>query len=304
MSEIYADSIEAKVDGTNQIVPIRDITKAPAIIASASGESIQLSDSGDAPLTDIKLYGKSEQDGTPSIENPVEIAIPGIDGSITLTISDGAENQQSLTVSTPNGLPGIPVEAGGNYTDEDGQQWICDEIDFEEGKYTKNCNIITVDESSNISLSFTNEFGINNFRYNADVVSNKPRAICNALKEQTELAANVKDEGFLVSSYVIYIRLKATSYPDVETLKTYLKSSPLMFIVQKPVTSVTDISSEEISAYKQLFSNYPNTNVFNDGTPQAGMEVTYTADTKMYIDNKFEELQSSLANTQSTLLEV
>ena len=32
------------------------------------------------------------------------------------------------TIPTPNGLAGIPVDGGGNYTDENGQQWICDEI--------------------------------------------------------------------------------------------------------------------------------------------------------------------------------
>lgn len=36
---------------------------------------------------------------------------------------------KTVTISTPNGLPGIPVDSGGNYTDPDGQQWICDEID-------------------------------------------------------------------------------------------------------------------------------------------------------------------------------
>lgn len=35
---------------------------------------------------------------------------------------------QSLVFQTPNGLPGIPVDSGGNYTDSNGQQWICDEI--------------------------------------------------------------------------------------------------------------------------------------------------------------------------------
>ena len=37
---------------------------------------------------------------------------------------------QTLTTSASNGLPGIPVTSGGNYTDADGQQWVCDEIDF------------------------------------------------------------------------------------------------------------------------------------------------------------------------------
>ena len=41
--------------------------------------------------------------------------------------------EQILTLPTPNGLPGIPVTSGGNYTDPQGQQWICDEVDLERG---------------------------------------------------------------------------------------------------------------------------------------------------------------------------
>ena len=41
--------------------------------------------------------------------------------------------EQLLTLPTPNGLPGIPVTSGGNYTDQSGQQWVCDEVDFGKG---------------------------------------------------------------------------------------------------------------------------------------------------------------------------
>lgn len=41
--------------------------------------------------------------------------------------------EQLLTLPTPAGLPGIPVTSGGNYTDPQGQQWVCDEIDLERG---------------------------------------------------------------------------------------------------------------------------------------------------------------------------
>lgn len=41
--------------------------------------------------------------------------------------------EQLLTLPTPNGLPGIPVSSGGNYTDPQGQQWVCDEVDLERG---------------------------------------------------------------------------------------------------------------------------------------------------------------------------
>lgn len=44
---------------------------------------------------------------------------------------------QSMSVTTPNGLPGIPVASGGNYTDENGQQWICDEVDLGRGVYVQ-----------------------------------------------------------------------------------------------------------------------------------------------------------------------
>ena len=39
-------------------------------------------------------------------------------------------HEQLLTLPTPNGLPGIPVTSGGNYTDPSGQQWVCDEVDL------------------------------------------------------------------------------------------------------------------------------------------------------------------------------
>ncbi len=41
--------------------------------------------------------------------------------------------EQLLTLPTPNGLPGIPVTSGGNYIDQSGQQWVCDEVDLERG---------------------------------------------------------------------------------------------------------------------------------------------------------------------------
>ena len=42
-------------------------------------------------------------------------------------------HEQLLTLPTPNGLPGIPVTSGGNYTDQSGQQWVCDEVDLKRG---------------------------------------------------------------------------------------------------------------------------------------------------------------------------
>ena len=45
---------------------------------------------------------------------------------------------QSLSISTPTGLPAIPVDTDGNYTDANGQQWISDYVDLKRGKYVQN----------------------------------------------------------------------------------------------------------------------------------------------------------------------
>ena len=54
---------------------------------------------------------------------------------------------QLLTIPTPNGLPGIPVTSGGNYTDENGQQWICDEVDMERGMRVQRVDKAALDDT-------------------------------------------------------------------------------------------------------------------------------------------------------------
>lgn len=59
-----------------------------------------------------------------------------------MTLSDGNDKTQTLTLPTPNGLPGIPVTSGGNYTDPQGQQWVCDEVDLKRGVKVQRVNAV------------------------------------------------------------------------------------------------------------------------------------------------------------------
>ena len=70
---------------------------------------------------------------SPSPDYPQEIKSAGDIGSVAVTLSDGNGKTQTLTLPTPNGLLGIPVTSGGNYIDPSGQQWVCDEVDLEQG---------------------------------------------------------------------------------------------------------------------------------------------------------------------------
>ena len=54
-------------------------------------------------------------------------------------------------MQTSGGLHGIPVSGGGNYTDADGQQWVCDELDFTQGKRIKRVNVEALDATKTLS---------------------------------------------------------------------------------------------------------------------------------------------------------
>ena len=60
-------------------------------------------------------------------------------------------HEQVITVQTSGGLHGIPVSGGGNYTDADGQQWVCDELDFTQGKRIKRVNVEALDATKTLS---------------------------------------------------------------------------------------------------------------------------------------------------------
>ena len=110
-----------------------DKARQNILIGTETGNPVSVSDAFSAPLCGLTVYGKSTQDGTPSPDNPVPIVSAGDGGTITVTIGDGADERQTITLQTPNGLRGILVTSGGNYTDPSGQQWVCDEVDLERG---------------------------------------------------------------------------------------------------------------------------------------------------------------------------
>lgn len=202
----------------------------------------------------------------------------------------------SLTVQTPNGLPGIPVESGGNYTDETGQQWICDEVDFARGKYVQRCYTVTLtgneegahkDSKSYMMVYLdgtTNPLSKDSY-YGRLGLSNK--LPCGT---QFEIASGIKNI-FAVNAANIYIAVEGLS-TEAEYRDNILPGMVVQYILETPIE--TDLSAEELAQYAALHTNYPNTTVFNDAG--AEMELKYVADTKTYIDNKFAQLAVAIVN--------
>ena len=66
---------------------------------------------------------------------------------------------QTLIIPTPGGLPGIPVSSGGNYTDENGQLWVTDEVDLAKGVHIKRIEQIASYNNESINGLYISETG-------------------------------------------------------------------------------------------------------------------------------------------------
>ena len=215
-------------------------------------------------------------------------------------------NGQTITANTPNGLPGIPVTSGGNYTDANGQQWICDEVDFARGKcvhrvgggkLTDIANWTLAQEINNGFLLFKAIVPATWYRNNQYYKYLRTTGFFTHGKYSEEWSSG-NYRAFLADSSV-YVAVSSELASDVDAFKAWINAqsadgnTPEVMVALDSVRIVeTDLTAEEIAAFKALHSNKPNTTVYNDGG--AGMEMAYIADTKLYIDNKFAELQNAI----------
>ena len=175
---------------------------------------------------------------------------------------------QTLTLQTPNGLPGIPVSSGGNYTDADGQQWVCDEIDLARGKYVQYIKKIILDGTEG-DWSEREDFAYG--FYTGELMT---KAICNYFSS----AQSINDIGQTESIYAInstWLVFTYLSAQDLDEWKIWLSQHPVTVYYALATPIETDLPAEEIAAYKALHTYSPTTTVSNDA--EAWMKVGYKA---------------------------
>lgn len=208
---------------------------------------------------------------SPSPDYPQEIVTAGSDGSIDITVSDGADQSQQLSIQTPNGLPGIPVDSGGNFTDADGQQWVCDEVDFERGVYVQRIEQVEFDGSSDeLWRISTNDITKRNYfwitvektalRYNNDDM-----LLCSAFPHMTYGYAGPSGENTAsFQSNNLNFTCSTSLFSSVDELKQYLTENwmTLVYVIATPIE--TPLSPEELTAYAALMSYDGNTVISTD----------------------------------------
>lgn len=291
LGEVVVDAY-TKAESDKRYMPL-----AAAIKPTASGELVTLSDSADFALQGLKIYGKSTQDGVPTPEAPVPIVSVGDSGSITLTLTDTAEQRQEFSIPTPNGLSGIPVKSGGNYTDSKGQWWVCDEIDFARGKWVQRVRKTKLSSLSwKMSITSSNK----NYNFNGDIrpynaAEKAVPSICTILPFKDVLWDG--EPSTLPKSYCWGYNATLSFPPDspinsLEALQNLISqtSAEVAYTLATPIEH--DLSPELIAAYQKLHTYYPTTNLF--ASDNAGIEVQYLADTKNYIDSKIKALTNAV----------
>ena len=267
-----------------------------AITETAKGNPVNITDSVEWSLQGLKVYGKSVQDGAPSPESPVPIVSAGEGGSIALTISDGADRSQSLTISTPNGLPGIPVDSGGNYTDASGQQWVCDEIDFERGEYTQNCYGVVFDGSEDETwkaqgTTLGNRYFLTFPIGCLDSASENVNSLNSVLKLGASGSSYSTPYVYTINENRIYVSLSGSE--TLVEFRDFLSMHPMQLLAVMTTPIVAPIPAEELAAYRALHT-YDGTTVVTPDDALAEVEVDYIVKPKAYIEKKLTAIETRL----------
>ena len=263
-----------------------DAARQNILVGSETGNPISVDDAIAAPLRGLTVYGKSTQDGTPTPDAPVPIVSAGDGGAIVVTLSDANGKTQTLTLPTPNGLPGIPVPSGGNYTDPQGQQWICDEADLERGvrvrrigKGRVNTNTGSINEQYRLALTISgNEGKDGSF---PSILSVTPYTAWTSCVSGTSL-------------YLKNIAKSEGGFYTAEELKTLAIDVDFVYQLTTPIE--TPLTPDELAAYKALTTYAPDTVVqASDG---AGLRLNYQRDVNIATNWKptVNQLKSEKAN--------
>lgn len=270
------------------------------LVGSETGNPFSVDDAFPAPLCGLTVYGRSTQDGTPTPDAPVPIVSAGDGGSVAVTLSDGNGKTQTITLPTPNGLPGIPVNYDGNYTDQSGQKWVCDEVDLERGVKVQRVNRLKLDALSwKYELTPINK----NDTFISDVPASQDgttqgHSLCQyAVFDSVAYDAEMKEA---CRCYVwiksVTLQFKAGSgVNSVDAFSEWLKARPdasISYCLATPIE--TPLTPDEIAAYKALTTYGPDTVVqAGDG---AGIKLDYQRDVNLVVKN-LEDAVASMTNT-------
>lgn len=206
--------------------------------------------------------------------------------------------EQLLTLPTPNGLPGIPVTSGGNYTDQNGQQWICDELDLERGVKVQRIKTGVIDsivKSPTAKEGFVQlSIWLGSISLGVGMGANAPTAFCNRALNVNQ-SEEYNPDFVTICTYghkeSVQIRFNAPTalYATSKEFSAALRGATYSYALATPIE--TPLAPAEIAAYKALTAYGPDTVV--QAGDSAGIQLGYQRDVNIAI-KRIEDAVASM----------
>ena len=276
-------------------------SSAPATVIVYAGEQLDVyfrSNGGsvaiNATLYPMLRYASVADDAFEPYDSRYPVGVP-VGTQIALTLSGGSGADQTVALPTPNGLPGIAVSSGGNYTDEDGQQWVCDTIDLAAGTYTRRCGMVDL---GNLGWSYNSAATV----FWANIANAKLRSglICTVYPQSTAIRVEQMTDKTVWNSGYAYtptnIVIKDLDYNDATVFRTALSGALLLYVLATPV--VTPLTEAQLTALRSLRTRAGVTVLTNDAG--ADMDLTYATRTGggSYVEGVRQGLDDGIERAQ------
>ncbi len=176
-----------------------------------------------------------------------------------------------------------------------------DEVDLEKGVYIQRIGRKTLDRSINVGSIWKNDGWVNKNAFAITILNGE--TLASTRTESYAMASHFDcywTANQIVSSATNgrmarsgnHIYLSVDGITTADRLYDWLSANNVdyQYVLSTPIE--TKLSEAEIQAYKAILTNKPYTTVLSN----ANVKVTYSADIKLYIDNKINEVCNALIN--------
>lgn len=176
------------------------------------------------------------------------------------------------TIPTPNGLAGIKVDSGGNYTDTNGQQWICDEVvKYADGSGKKIQRIGKQEYSGEFSNANVAPRWNDDYKYCWSIPrSNIPSDYHNPDKGTGKDAfmSNIGNDAWIGGSY-----FNVETNMTLEEFNNFMSDKKIIVLYKLAEPITTPLTAQQLADIETF---YPVTNITNDFDCE--MKVTYVGE--------------------------
>ena len=302
---ISCDSFVSEREGTGTRAGFNVTLENGDTIYPVSAGPSNLSVSTVVPKDATKmLFGIYSNNSGTVLDVDNTVTVKGLRVSV-LEYTDWVQYYPVQMPSFNHSIPGVPVSSGGNYTDKNGQQWVCDEIDFERGLYVQRIGTYSVTGNESWIIS-RQQPAVNGYtRFDGAALQNIPPASNDTMCTHAPWTGNtnpkygpaawVNDSG----NNTLQIRIM-TTHTSVEefvefAVAEHANGTPIRYCYPLKTPVETTLTADEITAFKVLKTNYPSTTIMNDSG--AWMNVRYNADTETWIKNLIDEkISAAISN--------